>query len=72
MSDFEVTMSEHSVRVRHRTEGHSYVFQRIGKDTLSDTVMVTPNHESRVFASSLEADARAAALQAVKRSSGEQ
>ena len=65
MSDFKVSVSEGTVRVRHKPEGHSYKFERVGRDALSDSVTVTTNYDSTVFASSLAAEARKAAQKAI-------
>ena len=65
VSDFEVSVSEDIVSVKHIDEGHIYQFEREGGG-LSATVTVTPNHESSAFASSFEMDARQAAENALR------
>jgi hypothetical protein len=62
MPQFTVTVSETQIDVAH-AEGHRFTFERKGNHL--GPVVVTPNNDSKVFASSLEDEAEKAARNAV-------
>jgi hypothetical protein len=66
ISEFQVYASEQAVEVVH-TEGHRYKFEQTSGTSKLGTVEITPNHASGIFVSSLEEDARKAALAALDR-----